>query len=318
MNNSKRKRPRLSCLKSPSWRYLSSVGDEMSRLSRSDSSIRGGSRQRSHCTSAAASSSHHYLTWTVNCNWSLKVKYLAVRASIKDSKRTPMDTCFVCDPADLQSRRRNSSTSKNFKSSRKAVSGLRAHRSDFFFVVVGGINLVVMVMHGFRWAWLRHFVIRCACSSSVFLFLHALQDKWKDADLREDSHRKDYHPWGGAFWHYRECQDQNPGQGGDPARPAAFDLRRKAAGGWTHPERLQHSEGVYPSPCPPSSRWCYRANYAHSGPEIQLWQDDLPKVLRSPSPACHQLPQEEVWTHQQPSPQEEAEVNRELWCCAFA
>ena len=27
-----------------------------------------------------------------------------------------------------------------------------------------------------------------------FLFLHALQDKWKDAELREDSHRQDYHP----------------------------------------------------------------------------------------------------------------------------
>lgn len=33
------------------------------------------------------------------------------------------------------------------------------------------------------------------------------------------------------------------------------------------------------------------------------------QVLCSSAPPCCQLPQEEVWTHQQPSPQEEAEVD---------
>uniref|UniRef100_A0A2K5KZK1 Ubiquitin-like domain-containing protein n=1 Tax=Cercocebus atys TaxID=9531 RepID=A0A2K5KZK1_CERAT len=37
-------------------------------------------------------------------------------------------------------------------------------------------------------------------------------------------------------------------------------------------------------------------------------KDDLPQVLRSPSPSCCQLPQEEVWPHQQPAPQEEGQI----------
>uniref|UniRef100_A0A8C8HKJ2 Ubiquitin-ribosomal protein eL40 fusion protein n=1 Tax=Oncorhynchus tshawytscha TaxID=74940 RepID=A0A8C8HKJ2_ONCTS len=39
------------------------------------------------------------------------------------------------------------------------------------------------------------------------------------------------------------------------------------------------------------------------------------QVLRSPPSSCCQLPQEEVWTHKQPAPQEEAEVNS--WLGAF-
>lgn len=34
----------------------------------------------------------------------------------------------------------------------------------------------------------------------------------------------------------------------DPPRPAAFDLRGEAAGGWAHPCRLQHPERCSPNP----------------------------------------------------------------------
>ena len=33
-----------------------------------------------------------------------------------------------------------------------------------------------------------------------------------------------------------------------PPRPAAPDLCGQAAGGWPHPGRLQHPEGVHPAP----------------------------------------------------------------------
>ena len=42
---------------------------------------------------------------------------------------------------------------------------------------------------------------------------------------------------------------------------------------------------------------------------FELFQDDLPKMLRSYAQPCYQLQKEEVRTHQQPPPQEEAEVN---------
>ena len=44
------------------------------------------------------------------------------------------------------------------------------------------------------------------------------------------------------------------GQRGHPSRPAAFDLRWQAAGGWSHSVRLQHPEGVDPSSRPPPER----------------------------------------------------------------
>ena len=46
---------------------------------------------------------------------------------------------------------------------------------------------------------------------------------------------------------HRECEGQDPGQGGNSPRSAAFDFRRKATGRWTNPVRLQHSERINPS-----------------------------------------------------------------------
>ena len=40
---------------------------------------------------------------------------------------------------------------------------------------------------------------------------------------------------------------------------AASDLRRKAAGRWTDPVRLQHSEGVDPPLGAPPAWWCQEA-----------------------------------------------------------
>ena len=35
-----------------------------------------------------------------------------------------------------------------------------------------------------------------------------------DADLRQDPHGQDHHPRGGVFGHHRQCEGQDPGQGG--------------------------------------------------------------------------------------------------------
>ena len=43
-------------------------------------------------------------------------------------------------------------------------------------------------------------------------------------------------------------------QGRHPARPAALDLCGQAARGWQNSVRLQHSKGVYPSPCTETTR----------------------------------------------------------------
>merc|ERR1719402_105102 len=52
--------------------------------------------------------------------------------------------------------------------------------------------------------------------------------------------------------HHRECQGQDPGQGGHPPGPAEADLRWQAARGWQDSVRLQHPEGEHSSPCAPS------------------------------------------------------------------
>merc|ERR1712098_551346 len=87
------------------------------------------------------------------------------------------------------------------------------------------------------------------------------------------------------------------------------NTRREATRGRTNSLRLQHPEGVHSSPCSPSPWWYHRA--IAQGPcfQVQLRQDDLPKVLRpSPSP-CYQLQKEEVRSHQPTPTKEEAEVN---------
>merc|ERR1711934_529167 len=58
------------------------------------------------------------------------------------------------------------------------------------------------------------------------------------ADLREDPHREDHHPGGRALRHHRECEGQDPGQGGHPPGPAEVDLRWQAARRRKDPLRL--------------------------------------------------------------------------------
>ncbi|RMJ20518.1 ubiquitin, partial [Aspergillus sp. HF37] len=61
---------------------------------------------------------------------------------------------------------------------------------------------------------------------------------------------------------------QDPGQGRDPARPAAPDLCRQAAGGRPHALGLQHPEGIdAPSRAPAPRR------YANLRKDT-YWQDD--------------------------------------------
>ncbi|KAH6865635.1 hypothetical protein BKA58DRAFT_225061 [Alternaria rosae] len=61
--------------------------------------------------------------------------------------------------------------------------------------------------------------------------LHTPQDTAhrKHADLRKDPHRQDHHARSRELRHYRQCQEQDPGQGGNSPGPTALDLRRQAA-----------------------------------------------------------------------------------------
>ncbi|CAN0364712.1 unnamed protein product, partial [Ectocarpus sp. 12 AP-2014] len=71
---------------------------------------------------------------------------------------------------------------------------------------------------------------------------------WRHADLRQDPHGQDHHSRRRAVGHDRRREAEDPGQGGHPPGPAAFDLRRQAAGGRPHPVGLQHPEGVDAAP----------------------------------------------------------------------
>jgi hypothetical protein len=52
--------------------------------------------------------------------------------------------------------------------------------------------------------------------------------------LRQDPHGQDHHARGRVQRHHRQCEEQDPGQGGHPPGPAALDLRRQAARGRPH------------------------------------------------------------------------------------
>merc|ERR1712048_248042 len=64
----------------------------------------------------------------------------------------------------------------------------------------------------------------------------------------QDADRQDHHAGRGGIRHDRQCQGEDPGQGGHPARPAAAHLRGQAARGRPHALRLQHPEGVDAAP----------------------------------------------------------------------
>merc|ERR1712242_2479 len=130
------------------------------------------------------------------------------------------------------------------------------------------------------------------------------------ANLRENAHGQDHHPRGRAIRHHRECQVQDPGQGRYSSRSAAIDLRWQAARGRPNLVRLQHPEGEHPPLGPPTSRRCHRAISQDLGPEIQLQQVDLPKVLRSIEPTSHQLPKAKVRSIQRSSTKEASQLNK--------
>lgn len=67
--------------------------------------------------------------------------------------------------------------------------------------------------------------------------------------------------------------------------------------------------GVNPPLGSPTSRWYHRAIAQGSCLQVQLRKDDLPKVLRPTTTASHQLPKEEMRSHQPASTKEEDKVN---------
>ena len=66
--------------------------------------------------------------------------------------------------------------------------------------------------------------------------------------------------------------------------------------------------GIHTSPRPPSPRRPHRAVSQGACQQVQLREDDLPQVLRTPAAASDQLPQEEVRTQQPAKAEEEAQV----------
>merc|ERR1712168_274556 len=138
----------------------------------------------------------------------------------------------------------------------------------------------------------------------------ASKKKSENADLRENVDGEDHYPRGRTLRFHRECQSQDPGQGGYSPRSAAFDLRWQAVGRRSHFVRLQHPEGVDAPLGAASSRRHHRAVSPHVGSEVQLREDDLPQMLRQAPTKSHELPQAQLRTHQQPPPQEEAQVKQ--------
>jgi hypothetical protein len=59
---------------------------------------------------------------------------------------------------------------------------------------------------------------------------------------------------------------------------------------------------------PPSARRYHRAVAQGLGLQVQLREDDLPKVLCSSASPCHQLPEEEVRPHESAATEEEDKV----------
>ena len=49
----------------------------------------------------------------------------------------------------------------------------------------------------------------------------------EDADLRQDPYGEDDHPRGGVFRHHRQCEGQDPGQGGVGRRDLCRGRRRR-------------------------------------------------------------------------------------------
>merc|ERR1712002_1140770 len=90
----------------------------------------------------------------------------------------------------------------------------------------------------------------------------------RNADLRQNPHGENHHPRGRAKRFHRKCQGQDPRQRGNPSRSAAFDLRRKAVGRWSHSVRLQHPERVDPPSRPSSSRWTVTGTFQ---PALSRW-----------------------------------------------
>merc|ERR1711875_103119 len=134
----------------------------------------------------------------------------------------------------------------------------------------------------------------------------------QDADFREDVDGQDDHAGSGAQRQHRKRQSKDPGQRRHSSRSATSHLRRQTARGWTHALRLQHSKRVHASSGLETEGRNHRTFSSHVGPEIQLREDDLPKVLRASSSSRHQLPQTQLRTHQQLAPQEEAQVKKGL------
>ena len=76
------------------------------------------------------------------------------------------------------------------------------------------------------WLLIQDAIILCFCSWRGWSASSNPEGKKKDADLRQDSDGEDDHAGGGALRHHRERQGQDPGQGGNPPRPAETHLRR--------------------------------------------------------------------------------------------
>merc|ERR1712224_583484 len=82
-----------------------------------------------------------------------------------------------------------------------------------------------------------------------------LASSWWYADLCENADRQNHHLGCGTIRHNRECQGENPGQGGYSSGSATPDFRWQTTRGRAHPFGLQHPERVHPALGLASSWW---------------------------------------------------------------
>ena len=143
------------------------------------------------------------------------------------------------------------------------------------------------------------------CFSRPF-FVNCTFLRNQDADLRKDPHQWNLYLGNWPFRQHLKIQDK---EGIPPDQQRLIDAGNQLEDGRTL--RLQHPKGINPPLGVASPWWYHRTISPYFGPKVQLRQNDLPQMLRQTSPKSYQLPQEEVWSHQQSPPKEEVEVD----CC---